>query len=62
MDKLSPGIKEPLCGYQWVWQHQHDLDGWHPTFELISDGYSANCIETVYHNIVVQGIDKTAKV
>ena len=37
--ELSPGIKEPLCGYQWVWQHQHDLDGWTPTVEFISPGY-----------------------
>jgi hypothetical protein len=32
--ELSPGVKEPLTGYQWLWQHQHDLDGWQPRIEL----------------------------
>jgi len=32
--ELSPGVKEPLTGYQWLWQHQHDLDDWRPTIEF----------------------------
>ncbi len=34
--ELSPGIN-PMCGYDWIQEHQHDLDGWHPTIELISE-------------------------
>ena len=31
-------IKEPICGWQWVYQHYHDLDGWQPSMEMSRDG------------------------
>lgn len=34
---LPPGIT-PLCGWDWVRVHQHDLDGWTPHIELKIDG------------------------
>lgn len=33
---FSPGVKEPLCGWQWVWQHQNDTVPY--TFELVVPG------------------------
>lgn len=35
---VSRGI-EPMCGWQWVHAHRHDLDGWTPTLEISRDGY-----------------------
>lgn len=35
--ELSPGIAEPICGWEWLAQHRNDLDGWRPTIELISE-------------------------
>jgi hypothetical protein len=29
---------EPLCGWEWIRVHEHDLDGWTPSIELISPG------------------------
>jgi len=29
---------EPLCGYDWINEHQHDLDGWVPMIELVRPG------------------------
>jgi hypothetical protein len=29
---------EPLCGWTWLSLHEHDLDNWQPTIELISPG------------------------
>lgn len=26
----------PLCGWEWLQQHRHDLDGWHPTIEIVT--------------------------
>ena len=34
---VSKGI-EPMCGGQWVYQHLHDLDGWHPAIEISQPG------------------------
>ena len=36
---VNKGI-EPICGWQWVYQHLHDLDGWIPTIELRTPGLS----------------------
>ena len=37
--ELTKGIKEPICGWQWVQEHYHDLDGWTPTIELKAPGF-----------------------
>lgn len=29
---------DPLCGWEWYIRHEHDLDGWEPTFELEAPG------------------------
>lgn len=34
---VSKGV-EPMCGWQWVYAHFHDLDGWTPTLEIIRPG------------------------
>ena len=34
---VSKGIKEPICGWQWVYAHLHDLDGWKPTIEFTTE-------------------------
>ena len=34
---VSPGLK-PLCGYDWLWQHYHDLDNWKPVIEITRPG------------------------
>ncbi len=37
MVELSPGIAEPLCGWEWLTQHRYDLADWRPSIELISE-------------------------
>lgn len=37
-DIVSRGI-EPICGWDWIRQHQHNLDGWTPTIEISRPGY-----------------------
>ncbi len=39
---ISKGL-EPICGWQWIYAHLHDLDGWRPTIEL-SNGHSKHTI------------------
>ena len=56
---LSPGIKEPLCGYPWVWQHAHDLDGWHPVFEVITP--TSHTTVTIKSDKVIKELVKTLK-
>ena len=34
--ELSPGVK-PMVDDVWLYQHWHDLDGWQPKIELISE-------------------------
>ncbi len=36
---ISKGI-EPMTGWQWIYQHLHDLDGWQPAIEIIREGAS----------------------
>jgi len=36
-DMVSRGI-EPICGWEWVRQHEHDLDGWTPSIEIVRPG------------------------
>lgn len=31
-------VGEPLCGWGWIIEHEHDLDAWMPTFEFSSPG------------------------
>lgn len=37
-DLIPRGIREPLCGWQWVNAHYHDLDGWTPQIEITRPG------------------------
>ncbi len=34
---VRPGI-DPICGWDWLNLHEHDLDGWTPTIELTKPG------------------------
>ena len=34
---ISRSIKEPICGWQWVYAHLHDLDNWKPTIEFTTE-------------------------
>lgn len=34
---VSKGV-EPMCGWQWVYAHLHDLDDYKPTIELHQPG------------------------
>ena len=52
-DLVPKGI-EPICGWAWVYEHLHDLDGWTPTFEIIREG--------VKHSIVIKDIKVMAEV
>ncbi len=36
---LVPRGIEPMCGWQWVYAHYHDLDDWIPTLEISRNGY-----------------------
>ena len=36
--KLSPGVEEVLCGWNWLFDNVHNLDTWLPTFELSING------------------------
>jgi len=29
---------EPICGWQWIYQHLHDYDNWTPTIEITRPG------------------------
>ena len=56
---ISKTIKEPICGWQWVYQHLHDLDGWQPRIELDYGGVKFNM--TVKNPEVLRDIIKAMK-
>lgn len=32
---VNPAV-QPLCGWDWVRQHRHDLDNWEPKMEIVT--------------------------
>lgn len=38
-EPLVPRGIKPMCGWQWVHAHYHDLDNWQPTLEISYNGY-----------------------
>lgn len=38
-EPLVPRGIEPMCGWQWVYAHYHDLDTWVPTIIISRNGY-----------------------
>ncbi len=34
---MRPGI-DPICGWDWLEDHEHDLDGWSPAIEYSGPG------------------------
>lgn len=54
-DRIVPVGIEPLCGWQWVYQHKHDLDGWHPSIEVIREGARYK-ITSTNHKAINQAI------
>jgi len=38
-EPLVPRGIEPMCGWQWVYAHYHDLDNWVPTIVISRNGY-----------------------
>ena len=57
---ISRTIREPLCGWQWVYQHYHDLDGFHPTIEITRPGsrYTIQTHDTTALNRAIKEITK----
>lgn len=54
---ITKGI-EPICGWEWIQQHRHDLDGWHPTIEISRPGskFTTNLKDQKYINQVAKEI------
>lgn len=49
-EPLVPRGIEPMCGWQWVYAHRHDLDNWKPTIEIYREGYR---VKATSHDVKV---------
>jgi len=47
----------PICGWQWIADHEHDLDNYNPTVSISFDGYSSTMI--VKDLSIIKGLVKT---
>ena len=47
----------PLCGWQWIAKHEHDLDDYNPTVIISFDGFSATM--QIKDLSIIKGLVKT---
>ena len=47
----------PLCGWQWIAQHEHDLDDYQPVVSISFDGYSSTM--KIQDLSIIKGLVKT---
>lgn len=47
----------PLCGWQWIVDHEHDLDDYNPTVVIKFDGYSSTM--QIQDLSIIKGLVKT---
>lgn len=56
----QPVVKEwiiPICGWQWIADHEHDLDNYNPTVTIKFDGYSSTM--EIQDLSIIKGLVKT---
>lgn len=60
MDMIVPKGITPLCGWDWIRQHQHDLDDWRPSIEIARPGsnYKIEIRDTKVIDKVIREITK----
>ena len=47
----------PLCGWQWIAKHEHDLDDYNPSVSISFDGFSATM--QIKDLSIIKGLVKT---
>ena len=59
-EPLVPRGIEPLCGWQWVYGHWHNLDGFVPTIEIVRPGskYTIRSNDTKVLNAAIKEITR----
>ena len=59
-NKITPKGVTPLCGWDWIRRHYHDLDGWVPRIEIKRSGeiYKFSVAPQDYHKHIVKDVMK----